>query len=49
MGKFASGTIKGIVNGVKVDMIGDPQPLRPLLPRPLLPFRQATERALMIT
>lgn len=48
MGKLPSGTIKGIVDGVKVDMIGDPQPLRALLPRPLLPFRQAAEMALMI-
>ena len=49
LGKLASGTIKGIVDGVKVDMIGDPLPLRTLLPRPLLPFRQAVKRALAIS
>ncbi len=45
--KLSSGTIKGTVDGVKVDMIGDPEPLRKILPRPLLPFRQAVERVLV--
>ena len=46
LGKLPSGAMKGIVDGVQVDMIGDPQPLRALLPRPLLSFRQAVQQAL---
>ncbi|AMJ67813.1 SDR family oxidoreductase [Hymenobacter sp. PAMC 26628] len=49
MGKLARGTIKGIVEGVKVEMIGNPLPLRALLPRPPLPFRQAVKRALAMS
>jgi uncharacterized protein YbjT (DUF2867 family) len=48
LGKLSPGTIRGIVDGVKVDMIGDPLPLRTLLPRPLLSFQQAVKRALGI-
>ncbi len=48
LGKLARGTIKGLVDGVQVEMIGDPLPLRALLPRPLLPFPQAVKRALAI-
>jgi hypothetical protein len=33
---------------MKIDAIGDPLPIRTLLPQPLLSFRQAVERALKI-
>ncbi len=46
MGKLPRGAMKGIVDGVRVDMIGDPQPIRVLLPRPLQSFRQAVQQAL---
>jgi uncharacterized protein YbjT (DUF2867 family) len=40
------GAITGMLDGMKTDMIGDPTPIRALLPRPLLSYRQAAERAL---
>jgi len=43
MGKLPSRVMKGIVDGVQVEMIGNPQPIRALLPHPLLPFRQAVQ------
>ena len=49
LGKLAGGTIKGIVDGVQVEMVGDPLPLRQLLPRPLLPFALAVKQALALT
>lgn len=49
LGKLSGGTIKGIVDGVQVEMVGDPQPLRMLLPRPLLPFPQAVKHALALS
>ncbi len=36
-----------MLDGMKTDMIGDPTPIRALLPRPLLSYRQAVERALI--
>ena len=47
LGKLPKGAMKGIVDGVQVDMIGDPLPIRQLLPRPLLSFQDAVERALL--
>jgi len=41
------GALKGMLDGMKTDMIGDPTPIRALLPRPLLSYRQAVERALI--
>ncbi len=44
--KTPQGALKGMLDGLKTDMIGDPTPIRVLLPRPLLSYRQAVERAL---
>lgn len=46
MGKLSGGAMKGLVDSMKVDGIGDPMPIRTVLPQPLLPFREAVERAL---
>ena len=46
MGKLPRGAARGFVDGLKADAIGDPGPIRAILPRPLLSFRQAAERAL---
>lgn len=40
------GAFKGLVDSLPVDMSGDPTPLRQLLPRPPLSYRQAVEQAL---
>jgi len=44
--KTPQGALKGMLDGLKADMIGDPAPIRALLPRPPLSYRQAAERAL---
>lgn len=44
--KFPSGSIKSFADGVTTDLIGDPMPIRAILPRPPLPYRQAVEREL---
>lgn len=46
MGKLSGGAMKGFVDSLKVDAIGDPMPIRALLPQPLLSFRQAVAWAL---
>jgi len=46
MTKLPSGAVKGFTDGLKTDAIGDPAPIRVILPRPLLSFREATERAI---
>ncbi len=45
-GKLPKGAIKGLLDGMTNDMIGDPAPIRAILPRPRLPYRQAVERAI---
>ncbi len=40
--------MRGMVDSLEADASGDPMPIRALLPRPLLSFRQAVKRALMI-
>lgn len=45
-GKLPNGAIKGLLDGMRDDLIGDPMPIRAILPRPLLPYRQAVERAI---
>jgi len=40
------GAMKGALSGLGLDAIGDPMPIRAILPRPLLTYRQAVERAL---
>ncbi len=44
--KLPKGSMKGIVDSLGTDAIGDPTPIRTILPRPPLPYRQAVERAL---
>ncbi|MEX8548971.1 MAG: SDR family oxidoreductase [Mucilaginibacter sp.] len=46
MGKMPKGAMKGLVDSIKADAIGDPSPIIAILPRPLLSFRQASEKAL---
>lgn len=48
MGKLPTGAMKGLADSMKVDMIGDPMPIRAILPRPLLSFREAVARAVAI-
>ena len=45
--KFPRGSIKGIVDSLDMDAIGDPTAIRAILPRPPLSYRQAVERALI--
>ena len=49
MSKTPRGAFKGFVDSLKTDMIGDPTAIRAILPRPLLSFRQAVERALAVS
>lgn len=44
--RLPKGAFKGLLDGMKADAIGDPMPIRAILPRPPLPYRQAVERAL---
>ena len=44
--KLPKGAIKGLVDGMADDLVGDPTPIRKLLPRPPLSYRQAVEQAL---
>ena len=46
MAKLPKGAISGLVEGMKDDAIGDPTPIRQILPRPPLSYRAAVERAL---
>ena len=46
MSKLPRGSVRGFMDSLKTDAVGDPMPIRALLPRPLLSFRQAAERAL---
>lgn len=48
MGKLPKGGIRGFVDSLKDDASGDPLPIRALLPRTLLSFRQAAQRALIV-
>lgn len=45
--KLPPGALKGFVDGLKADAIGDPLPIRAILPRPPLSFQQALQRALL--
>jgi len=44
--KLPKGSMKGLVDSMKADAIGAPTPLRTILPRKPLPYRQAVGRAL---
>lgn len=46
MGKLPGGAMKGMLDSLRVDMNGNPMPIRNILPQPLLTFRQALKRAL---
>jgi uncharacterized protein YbjT (DUF2867 family) len=46
MSKLPKGSIKGFADSMENDAIGDPSPIRVILPQPPLPYRQAVERAL---
>jgi uncharacterized protein YbjT (DUF2867 family) len=47
LGKLPRGAIRGLVDGLKVDLDADPTPIRAILPRPPLSYRQAVQRALI--
>ena len=44
--KIPNGAFRGLLDGMLADMIGDPAPIRTILPRPLRSYRQAAEEAL---
>jgi len=46
MSKLPKGSMKDVFDSLKGDAVGDPMPIRSILPRPPLPYRQAVERAL---
>jgi hypothetical protein len=46
LAKLPRGGIKGFVDSLKINMIGEARPIRTILPQPLLSFRQAVERAI---
>lgn len=46
LSKLPKGAIKGIVDSLGTDAVGDPAPIRLILPRPPLSYRQAVEQAL---
>lgn len=46
MGKLPKGAMKGLLDSMTADAVGDPTPIRAILPRPPLPYRQAVERAI---
>jgi uncharacterized protein YbjT (DUF2867 family) len=49
MAKIPKGAIRGLVDSMKTDGIGDSTPIRAILPRPPLSYRQAVEQALKET
>ena len=49
LSKFPKGAVKGLVDSMKTDLTGDPMPIRTILPRAPLSYRQAVERALTAT
>ncbi len=46
--KVPKGAMRGFLDSLEADAGSDPAPIRAILPRPLLSFRQAAERALAI-
>lgn len=46
LSKLPDGAIKGIADSLGTDSVGDPAPIRRILPRPPVPYRQAVEQAL---
>ncbi len=49
MSKLPKGSMKAFLDSTEVDCIGDPTPIRSILPRPTLSYRQAVERALRVS
>lgn len=49
LSKLPAGAIKGIADSLGTDSVGDPSPIRRILPRPPVPYRQAVETALKET
>ncbi len=45
-GKLPPGAMRGLFDSMETDAVGDPLPIRRILPRPPLPYREAVERAL---
>ena len=45
-GKLPPGAMRGLFDSMETDAVGDPLPIRQILPRPPLPYREAVERAL---
>ena len=46
MSKLPRGSMKGILDSMKTDLVGDPMPIRRILPRPPLSNRQSVEQTL---
>lgn len=46
LAKMPKGAMKGILDCIPIDSVGDPMPIRSVLSRPLMTARQAIERAL---
>ena len=46
LSKLPKGSIKGLMDSMTTDAVGDPTPIRAILPRPPLPYREAVERAI---
>jgi uncharacterized protein YbjT (DUF2867 family) len=46
MGKLPAGSIKGFVDSLDAEAYSNPEPIRSILPRPLLSFSQAARKAL---
>ena len=45
VGKLSAGAFSGLLASTKTDAVGDPLPIRAILPRPLLTYRQAVQHA----
>lgn len=46
-GKLPKGALRGLFDGAELDMVGNPAPIRNILPKPLMSYRQAVETALI--
>ena len=47
--KMPKGAMKAVLDSFETDSVGDPKPIRAILPRRPLPYRQAVERALTVS
>lgn len=46
LSKLPRGAMKGLADSLKMDAVGDPTPIRQILPRQPLPYREAVKKAL---